>query len=510
MHTTHELMPCRQDLPDPSRPSASRIRRLVLAGIAGIGLGICIGAGGYLSSSSPGASAAPAAQEAASGAMDARQAHAPMLGRAAANLDCAAKVEIRNQGAGPTVVAFIGWREIPSCFSSPTGPGHVACSGLIAPGATWTIAASEIPSDLQNGSFYSLSAADFSAAPGLEPRPVASILCDALAASLIGDNEAYRRFKRAFDLGGPDAPEFAGIPAARISGEPIEVIVRRDCEMGEGRRVATDYVAVAGDELTILEFPGATGNMATMTTGLLPFLVADSKQLGSSFIHIQNTGTECALIELWFATDDECLRRRICPLTGVAAGSTQTVDVRDCIGEGARGVGWLRSGQPLAILVDTAGASTVPSFTHESRGARGLMAGGIMRAVENRTTLLHLSNHDRDVAAFAELSFRRGEEIDATLGVWICPKGGTTVDPRRIPALHDGWRGEVRIISLRRDELRHRPSWSPISGIVSLVEHPGPSQPIALSFAWMEPLDGSRIESLTRIHELFLPFVQTR
>jgi hypothetical protein len=406
-------------------------------------------------------------------------------------------------------VAFIGWADEGLCPQPAFGPRHFACSGLIAAGATWTIASSEIPSDLRSGSFYSLSAAPFSTEPGASDDPISAILCDWLAAGLVGDADVYRRFKDAFDFGIESALEFTGIPASRMYGEPIEVIVRRDCDLGEGNRASSDYVAISGADLTIDEGVGGAG--VSPTTGLLPILVADSTQLGSSFIHVHNAGTECVGTELWFASFDQCLRRTICDLTiSVAPGATQTVDVSTCIEPGAQGIGWVRATQRVSILVDTAGTTTIPSYTHDSRGERGLLANGILRDAFDRTTLIHLSNHDGDVAAQVEVSFRRGGEIDASLKVWLCPKGGTTVDPRSVPELPDGWQGQVQVLSLPRAATHWRPGWSPISGIVTVVEHPTPSQSIPIRYTRLEALDSPLIDRAAPQHELFLPIARSR
>ncbi len=487
------------------RPSPrSRWWLLLLAGVAGFALG----QGLLAPAASPTVSAAPGAQPAVAGALDRRQAHAPAIGRATGSLDCVGDIEIRNLGQQPTVVALLGWRGEPLCPPHSLGPGHLDCSGLIAPGATWTMAHHDIPADLLSGSFYSLSTAPLEAAPGTTPQPIAAILCTWLSTEMVGDAEAYRHFKRAFDTGEAAAGGLAGIPATQIPGEPIEVIVRRDCDLGEGRRAASDYVAVSGDRLTT---PELSGDLIDVTSAMLPFLVADASQLGSSYIHMHNSSMECAVAELWFAAFGKCMRRTICELRlPLGPGATSSLDLRACLAPGDRGVGWIRVTQPVSILVDTVGETTLPAYTHSARGARGLRAGGIARAAAGRTTLLHIANHDRSVEAKVELTFRRGETVDATLPGWVCPGGGLTVDPREISALPDGWQGQVDIISLPRPAEHYSPGWSPISGIVSVVEHPTPDQMISVGFARFEVIDSPLIEPIPQPHLLFMPIAWKR
>ena len=492
--------------PATPRPTAPRhAKRLALfAGCTAVALGLVTAAVAAPTE----VSAAPGAQSEPAGALDRRQAHAPAIGRAMASLDCVGDIEIHNLGQRPTVVAVVGWQGEPLCPPHGFGPGHLSCTGLVAPGATWTVAHSQIPSDLLSGSFYSLSTAPLADVPGASPRTIASVLCEWLSSEMTGDADAYRRFKQTFDMGETAAGNLAGVPAARLPGEPIEVVVRRDCNLGEGRRAASDYVAVSGDQLTT---PELSGGDARPTRGVLPFLVADEPHLGASFIHMHNPSTECAVAELWFAAFDECFRRKICAVNlPLAPGATSSLDMRTCLEPGARGVGWLRATQRVSILVDTAGEASLPAYTHSAHGARGLLAGGIVRAVDDRTTLLHLANLDRDVEARVELSFRRGETIDVTLLDWVCPSGGLTIDPREIAGLPDGWQGQVHIRSLDRPLAHNRPGWSPIGGIVSVVEHPTPELAMPVGFARLEVLDSPLVEPIPQPHVLHLPIAWAR
>ena len=69
-------------------------------------------------------------------------------------------------------------------------------------------------------------------------------------------------------------------------------------------------------------------------------------------LYIQNGGLECSSVEIWFKAQDDCLRATICDISTLAPGETYQFDASDCVGPDWQGSAWIRSSEPMGVVVD--------------------------------------------------------------------------------------------------------------------------------------------------------------
>ena len=75
----------------------------------------------------------------------------------------------------------------------------------------------------------------------------------------------------------------------------------------------------------------------------------------NTILHIQNSGTECTSVELWFQTQDNCLRYVVGDILKLAPGEAYQFDPNTVMGPDWQGSAWIASSQPLGIVVDIVG-----------------------------------------------------------------------------------------------------------------------------------------------------------
>ncbi len=134
---------------------------------------------------------------------------------------CDPALSIRNVGPDSTKIAVVFFDARDTAQTRP-GPSKVECSGLIAPGGTWTFSPNMMPAASKRAVVVSFSVRQLSeigvdvVSLGFDDV-VADLMCETLFFGVIGDRNDYDQFEAAFKSGG----EFAGVPQDRAAGSPI-------------------------------------------------------------------------------------------------------------------------------------------------------------------------------------------------------------------------------------------------------------------------------------------------
>ncbi|MCB9176612.1 MAG: hypothetical protein H6648_05570 [Caldilineae bacterium] len=134
---------------------------------------------------------------------------------------CDPEVTIRNVGRDAIKTVFVMFDARDTGQARPA-PSKVECSGLIAPGGTWSSPNHVWLAGQQRAVIVSFTARQLSeigvdvATLGFDDV-VADFMCESLFFGVVGDRDDYDRFAAAFHAGG----DFAGAPQDRAAGSPI-------------------------------------------------------------------------------------------------------------------------------------------------------------------------------------------------------------------------------------------------------------------------------------------------
>ena len=210
-------------------------------------------------------------------------------------------------------------------------------------------------------------------APGLgvDDR-AADYLCERLFFDLSGCG-AYAQFKAAADAGG----EFAGVPLAAAAGSPLAVTVLRHCpgDTIPGTEVSASYEAVASANGYRRDARGAYVSYAAPVAGRAAPGPVPGGRIGT-YLYIQNAGSRCALVEVWLKSwADACAAPELCRTVEVAPGAAARVAVADCVDDGWQGGAWVRSPDPVALVVETVGQDVGTVYTGVPVGSAGDVTG---------------------------------------------------------------------------------------------------------------------------------------
>ena len=384
--------------------------------------------------------------------------HLPTLHDEGTDEDCRAEVLVQSLGCEPTKALLLLWGEAGACPPGCAGPLRVACSALLAPGATWRFPEHELPLTARSGILFSISARDLfelpvPPEPVLVDRPTADYVCQVLFFSVVGNCHGYRRFKQSIDEGG----RWSGIDLGSARGARLAVEVQHRCQQApplERERVSA-YTGLAASRLGVHDpvFGGHAHHLPLLESGGVG---------GSSRVHLHNAGAECTAISLWLASSERCNRARLCGVDQLAPGETRSLDVADCVGGGWIGSGWIRSSQALAVVVATAGEGTRSTyvarpeglaFSHD--GAREIAASYVLHAplafseAGGWSSGLQLQNRSGVRSARVRLDFvDAGGTVAASMTDWLCPRGSRSYFLPLVSDLPRAWRGAIRVESL--------------------------------------------------------------
>jgi hypothetical protein len=399
--------------------------------------------------------------------------HLPVLRFLRQDGACLTSVDVQNVGHERAKAVLVVWGEPGACGAGCRGPIWVTCSALLKPGSTWHFVGSVVPHGSRAGAVFRFGTRD---RPDVEvcgdDDICADLWCEALFFGVVGDCDDYARFRRAYEEGGAWGPPGATLAAAAGKGG-LAVQVRRDCPGADldGRGLSASYGGLAGDHLGT--FDPVFGGFGYY----LPLVIAgwDGRD---SLLYIQNAGSGCATVALWFRPQDACGQVTACGELSLAPGEMRLFDAAGCLGSGWRGSGWLRSDQPLATVTDVLGPRTLTSAVAQPKPApSGLAQGGpalngplVYRDHAGWETSLHVQNlDDTDHAKVLVTLHDRSGRASARLVDWICPLGSRTFHVPALVGLPAGWVGSVRVASQpwwSGDDGVHKP---PLAGVATLT-----------------------------------------
>ncbi len=407
---------------------------------------------------------------------------------------CETWIQVQNVGKKETKALLVAWGEPGFCPPQSAGPLKTECSGLIRPGSAWSFATGQIPNGARSAIVYSLNASDRIRNERGNQLPFADAVCDAIFQLAVGSHIEWLQFDEAYRyqdvFGGPIGPsgdqlrlDFAAHP-----GEPLAVSVNRTCmDTDAGVAMSAAYTGISSDmEGAIDPRYGGYGYYA-------PLIFADRNDL-NTWLYVQNSGIECTSLEFWFKAQDNCLRPILGDVLALAPGETLHFDPSTVIGPDWLGTAWIRSTQPLGIVVDTMGDNHFSSYAGVfadvfdlslSLGNQINYAPLVYSEYQGWDSAIQVQNLSATVNAKVKVYFLdRSGDVITTLVDWICPRGSQTFFLPVIAALPGNWTGSARVES--------QEWWSPGQPLVD----PPKVVSVVLLDRWADPARTVRREAV--------------
>lgn len=247
-------------------------------------------------------------------------------------------------------------------------------------------------------------------------------------------------------------PGDAGCSAA--PGEPLAVVVRRTwvSNGGESRIASSAYVGIA---------PAVAGfwdadQKAYIT--VIPWVEVSGTN--RTTLYLQNIGLECTdEIEAEFIPGPGgCGVPRLKLLPTIPPGHALRVNLAETFEDNFSGSAWIRSPQPLAVVVDRQLSDGTLLSTHATgRGASHptVDAPLVFHSSDGWNTALRDQNSSARVSAFLEMVYRTS---DITPTLWtqgpigpVCPGGSISVDTTSVSQLTSPFTATVALRSLSLD-----------------------------------------------------------
>jgi len=385
------------------------------------------------------------------------QVHVPILSFLGQDEVCTAWVQVQNVSCEYVKAAMVVWGEPGFCPPQAAGPLKVECTGLLRPGSTWNMLGSQVPTGSKSGIVFKFSArqlSDIGVNLGFDDV-VADYMCESLFFGVVGDADDYRRFKKAYNEG----LTYEGVPLDRARGKGfLAVDVLRTCpgDLTPAVSVTSKYNGLAGSHLGT--FDPVFGGMGYY----VPLVYADRAGF-STIMYIQNGGLECSSLEIWFKQQDDCLRARICDVATLAPGETVQLDATSCVGPGFLGNAWVRSSEPMGIVVDIVGPDVLMTYVGEpseinytydpetpfaSPGNQVAFGPLTYSEYQGWDSGVQVQNMSAVTAAKVKVYFLdRAGGVIATVADWVCPRGSQTFFLPVIADLPGVWVGSVRVES---------------------------------------------------------------
>jgi len=358
-------------------------------------------------------------------------------------------IEIQNVGSTFTKAVLILW-PASSGFCEPqnTKPNKVECTGILKPGSAWIFHSSQFPSWVKSAIVVSVPA---------------NFNCIGLTTPVKWPDTGWPQ-------GGPLAVE----------------VVRK----APGIQVPASDMTAAYSGISIY----MTGKYDPVFGGFAYYAPIVYANLGgwSSWLFIQNSGSACTSVELWFNQLDDCLRSQVAEILALAPGESVRFPVSNAVGPGFQGSVWIRSSQPIAIVVDSIGAlddmfmsyygvpaelnyffNGTPYFTSGSEVLYGPL---FYREDQGWSTTVAVQNMSSIVKAKVKVYFLDNSgDIVTTLVDWICPRG-----VQLFPLAVVDMPRAVRVGTIR---VESQEWWTPgdpkvlgpdINGVAMLIKYDGP------------------------------------
>ncbi len=272
---------------------------------------------------------------------------------------CESWIDVQNLGADDAKVALITWGEPGFCPPQAAGPLRAVCSGLVKPGGTWTISGAVVPTGSKGGVLYRLGAQPYTPSwPDAEliaGMTMADSLCTFLYFGLIGDADSSRPFIQAYRTG----RVYGGIDFWGAAGTGLlAATVTRRCPGAAtpGVDAMASYNGIALNRV---------GDIDPVEGAYV--VHAPDVESGSSIFYAQNAGLRCASVQIWFAARDGCVGARLCAEEALAPLETLNVDASRCDTSGTQGAMWVRSTQPVAVVVDRVAGERMTTYSTARR-----------------------------------------------------------------------------------------------------------------------------------------------
>lgn len=334
-------------------------------------------------------------------------------------------IQVQNLGSLPTKVILFTWGDYSgTCPPQAPGPLKVECSGLLVGGSAWTFRETQLPSAARSAIAYSV------------PAETADDACED-AFDTAGLHGAWRIWENRWRAG------FYGV------GERLAVAVNRRLGQDNGVTVASAYTGISENMEGVYD-PVFGGFMY-----YVPVLYNNMEGWNSE-ITVQNSGNECTSLEVWYKTQDDCLRSQIYSVDVLSPGESVRL-MPDGLPPGRRGSAWLRASQPLGIVVDQQGndmlltSRGVPADSFSAGFSAGSLvnfAPLIYREYNGWLTRIHVQNLSSTVNAKVKVYFLdEGGDIIQTVLDWICPRGSQTYELEMINNLPGRYVGAIRVES---------------------------------------------------------------
>lgn len=269
----------------------------------------------------------------------------PAMG--ASRAGCAGRLVLQNLSSAGQRGVLVTWGDSGACPPDSAGPVHIACTGLIAPQASWILQGAQLGAGSRSGTVYSF--ADVPANPPLAAGASVGdgntdLACEAPFAWIKGDPQEYRRFQKAFLSDG----RYRNFVFDRMVGDPLAVSWTERC--GEA---LSSYDALRWGESSAWSEP----EQAQLS--FLPLIGADWEIL------VQNMGLDCADAALRLDLGDGSWK--VCEVPLIAPGEARTLRVADCAPEAQSA--WVSASQPIAVVARRAAEG--PRAAYAGRGIGG-------------------------------------------------------------------------------------------------------------------------------------------
>jgi len=263
---------------------------------------------------------------------------------------CESRLTIQNVGREPSKAVLLTWDE-----SVGNGPHGIACTGLLAPGASWGVGEAQLRPGSRSGAVFSFTAKRLSeiGVSAQVDAVVADHMCQVVGINVLESAAEYARFKGAYSAGG----DYEGVPLDRAQGAAMAVEVYRQCpDDPPTSEVTGSYMGIAGSDLGFVDPQlGARSYYA-------PLVYAGYGGL-TSVVHLQNAGHSDAFVQVWLKAIGDEGPFHACASRFIRPGEAARVGTLDCIGPGWRGSAWIiGAGAPVAAVVDTFGDGGMSSY----------------------------------------------------------------------------------------------------------------------------------------------------
>ncbi len=330
-------------------------------------------------------------------------------------------ITAQNVGSANTRIAILYFAENQGfCPPQAAQPFRLDCSGFLMPGASW--------------SWLSSSATKSAVVFSFDPFPVSNpdyYQCANL--------DALRR-TTPWPTGWPGVTSQFPFDWSPFHGEPIAVTVQHASpgNTDPSGVMVSAYTGVSAAQQTVYD-PFQAGYVYHVP-------VAFSGYSGfNSWLAIQNSGSECTDVEVWFKAQDDCSHVQVCEVLQLAPGYTADFNVSACVAPGFVGTVDLRSSQPLSIVASHVGPNVERAETAAPQH-HGQIVNGEWTAIHAPAsglyaplvysqppwqTRVHVQNSSSLIAADVTLTLLNaaGESVGQMTQL-LCPRGSTGFDIR--------------------------------------------------------------------------------